>query len=63
MEDDTERATNNNFSLQKLLDVAREDMPETQEKNNGLGILYLPTTVGRAQSKHIICEAKPTRLW
>ena len=32
MEDDAKRATNCNFNLQKLLDVARQDMPETQEK-------------------------------
>ena len=32
MEDDTEIATNSNFNLQKLFDVARLDIPETQEK-------------------------------
>ena len=40
MEDDTERATNSNFNLQKLLDVARQDMPETQEKQR-IGQLIL----------------------
>ena len=56
MEDDTERATNSNFNLQKLLDVARQDMAETQEKQQ-IGQSMLIGVVGRAQSKHLICEA------